>query len=71
MKKVLIAADFFSNFELYETKSPYGLKNWVAITTATGEPPELDPDKFKLLGSQDTMTAEEAQKIADETIFVG
>jgi hypothetical protein len=67
--KILIASDFYAEFELYETEKPNGLKNWVALSMISPDPIRLDPKVHKLIGSQDDMTAEEATAQADEIIY--
>jgi hypothetical protein len=67
MKKIMIAADFYTEFELYETESPADLIE--QATSAYMDGAEIDTSKHRLIGSQDSMTAEEARDQADEIIF--
>ena len=67
--KVLIAADFFTEFELYETSKPNGLKNWVALSLLSAAPIYLDPTKYRLIGNHENMTTEEATKRADKIFY--
>lgn len=68
--KVLITSDFYSEYELYETENINGLKNYAALMVLNTPDLELDENKYKLIGNQDTMTTEEAIKQADEIIYI-
>lgn len=65
--KVLITADFFSDFELYETTDPAALKEAARRAMLYGEP-IADPVHV-LTGSIDNMTTEEATAAADMIIY--
>lgn len=65
--KILIAADFYTEFELYETESPADLIE--QATSAYMDGTDIDTNKHRLIGSQDDMTAEEATAQADEIIY--
>lgn len=68
--KALITTDFYAEYELYETENINGLKNYVALMVLNTPDLELDENKYKLIGNQDTMTTEEAIKQADEIIYM-
>lgn len=68
--KVLITTDFYAEYELYETENINGLKNYVALMVLNTPDLELDENKYKLIGNQDTMTTEEAIEQADEIIYM-
>ncbi len=67
--KVLITSDFYSEYELYETDNPTGLKNYVALM-ANGYDVDPDPKQYRLLGSDSDFTTCEAIEMADEIIYV-
>lgn len=67
--KVLLATDFYADFELYETDNPTGLKNYATLMV-NGYDVDLDPKQYKLLGSNDNLTVDEVRAMADETIFI-
>lgn len=67
MKKIMIAADFYTEFELYETEDPADLIKQAASAYMDGT--EIDTNKHRVIGSQDSMTAEEARDQADKIIF--
>ena len=67
--KILIAADFFAEFELYETSDPAGLAAWIKQAATEAEPGPLDNKKYRLLASHDNMTTEEARALADHVLF--
>ena len=67
--KVLIAADFLSEYELYETNDIEDLKD-ITRRFENGENVAPDTTKHKLIGSQDDMLASEARAAADEIIYV-
>ena len=67
--KVLIASDFYSEYELYETDDIDDLRE-VTRRMANGENCAPDPSKHILLGSQDDYWLEDVQAEADETIFI-
>ena len=66
--KILFADDFYSNFELYETKKPEELKA-VMKRLANGENAEIDK-KHRLIGSSDNnMSTDIAIRKADEIVW--
>ena len=65
---VLVTADFYSEFELYETKDPEDLKSWVR-DMVNERFRKIDDTKHKIIASHDTMETEEAIKKADITIW--
>ena len=67
--KILIAADFFAEFELYETSDPAGLVDWIKKAATGTDPGRLDDKKNRLLGSHDNMTTETARSLADRVMF--
>lgn len=67
--KVLIASDFYSEYELYETDDIDDLRE-VTRRMANGEDVSPDETKHTLLGSQDDYWLEDVQAEADETIFI-
>jgi len=67
--KVLITSDFYTDYELYETEKPNGLKNWVALSMMQPDPLPLNPNVYRLIGTQDEITEEDARSQADEIIY--
>ena len=67
-KAILVTADFYSEFELYETTDPDDLLEWVR-DMVNGRFRDLDETKHKLVASHDTMTTEEAIRVANDTIY--
>lgn len=66
--KILFADDFYSNFELYETKEPDELKA-VIKRLANGEDAEIDK-KHRLIGSSnDNLLTDIAIRKADEIVW--
>lgn len=65
--KILLASDFYYEYELYETNDPEALKSWMR-DMMNGRFSKMDETKHKLLGSQDDLDLEEAQAAADEII---
>lgn len=65
--KILVAADFYTEFELYETEDPANLIKQAVSAYMDGT--EIDTNKHRVIGSQDSMTAEEARGQADKIIF--
>lgn len=65
--KILVAADFYTEFELYETEFPEDLIE--QATSAYMDGAEIDTNKHRIIGSHDSMTAEEARDQADKIIF--
>ena len=65
--KILVASDFYAEYELYETNDPEDLKE-VVKRLATGE--DADTSKHTVLGYQDTMDTQEAIAQADEVVFI-
>lgn len=68
--KILLASDFYYEYELYETSDPEALKTWIR-DMMNGRFSKMDEAKHKLLGTQDDMDADEAQAAADEIIYDG
>ena len=67
--KILIATDFYAEYELYETDKPEGLKNYISLMLL-GSDIELDENKYKLIGNQDTIETQEAIEQADKIIYI-
>lgn len=65
--KILIAGDFYSEFELYETSDPDGLKDSIK-RLINGE--DVDTNKHTILGTHDTINTQEAIAQADEVVFI-
>ena len=65
--KILIAGDFYSEFELYETSDPDGLKDSIK-RLINGE--DVDTSKHTILGTHDTMETQETIKQADKVIYI-
>lgn len=65
---VMIANDFYSEYELYRTDDLEGLKK-VTMDYVTSGNADLDPNKYEYLGSQDDTWLEDAQKMADTILF--
>lgn len=70
MKKeiALVTADFYSEFELYETSDPDDLKGWVS-DMVNGRFRKLDDQKHKLIASYDDMETDDAIAKATVTIW--
>ena len=66
--KALITADFYSEYELYETSDPDDLTNWVR-DMVNGRFRKIDDQKHKLITSHDEMDTDEAIKKADTIIY--
>ena len=67
--KVLVAESFYSDFALFETEDPNGLNHYARLYTL-GQEVDCDPETYKMIGCQDTMTAEEAMEEADQVIYL-
>jgi len=67
--KILVTADFYSEFELYETSDPEDFKSWVR-DMVNERPRDLDESKHQIIGFHETMETEEATKAADEIIYM-
>ena len=67
--RVLVAERFFADFALFETSDPENLKECARLSVK-GKEIEPDPSIHRIIGDQDTMTAEEAQEEAEEIIFL-
>ena len=65
--KILLAQEFFTDYELYETSDPELLKHKIALALM-GHDVDIKP--AVILGTQDDMTTEEAEQQADEIIFL-
>ena len=61
--KILIATDFFYEFELIETDNAQNAINYVK---SNGE----ENENIKVLGYHDTLATEEARKNADLTLYI-
>ena len=68
--KILLTSDFFYEYDLYETSDPEALKAWIR-DMMNGRFSKMDETKHKLIGTQDDLTADEAQAAADEIIYDG
>lgn len=66
---VLIAGDFYNEYELYETNNIDDLKSWF-VECWNGNYKPLDTTKHALIGSQDDICTDDAIKQADITIYV-
>lgn len=64
--KILVASDFYSEFELYETSDPNGLKDNIK-RLINGE--DVDISKHTILGTHDTIDTQEAIAQADKIIY--
>lgn len=69
VKVILVTADFYSEFELYETTDPDDLKEWVR-DMVNGRFRDLDERYHELSATHDTMETEEAIRVADEIIYM-
>ena len=69
-KKILVTADFYSEFMLYETSDADDLKNWVRDMVNERFRP-LDESKHQLIGSSEEMLSEDAINAADEVVYMG
>ena len=69
-KKILVTADFYSEFVLYETTDADDLKNWVRDMVNERFRP-LDESKHQLIGSSDDLLSEDAINAADEVVYMG
>lgn len=67
--KVLIASDFYSEYELYETDD---LEDLIEVTRrmANGEDITPDENKHTLLGSHDDYFLEDVKAEAEVTLFI-
>ena len=65
--RILVASDFYSEFELYETSDPDGLKDSIK-RLINGE--DVDTNKHTILGTHDTIETQEAITQADEVIYI-
>lgn len=65
---VLITSDFFAEYELIETENIEVTKERIK-DYLSGKDIQIDP-YYTIIGSMDDMTAEEAQKAADEVIYL-
>jgi len=65
--KILFAADFYTEFELYETEDPADLID--QVTRAYFDGGDIDTNKHRVIGFQETMTADEAREQADRMFF--
>lgn len=67
--KVLIASDFYYEYELYETDD---LEDLIEVTRRCANGEEVFPDESKhtLLGSQDDYFLEDVKAEADATLFI-
>lgn len=67
--KVLVASDFYYEYELYETDD---LPEFVELTRQavnSNEAIAIDGTKHKLIGGQEIFDTEEAKAMADVTLF--
>lgn len=69
-KKILVTADFYSEFVLYETTDADDLKNWVRDMVNERFRP-LDESRHQLIGSSDDLLSEDAINAADEVVYMG
>jgi hypothetical protein len=67
--KVLVTADFYYEYELYETDDIDDLRE-VTRRMVNGEDVSPDETKHTLLGTHDDYWVDEAKAEADETIFI-
>ena len=67
--KVLITSDFYSEYELYETNNLAGLKEYVSLMV-NGIDANLDPEQYKLLGTDNNFAICEVKEMADEIIYI-
>ena len=67
-KIVLVTADFYGEYELYQTSDPDDLETWVN-DMVNGRFREIDSNKHKLIGDYNTMDTDKAIKMADTTIW--
>lgn len=61
--KFLISSSFYTDFELVEAENKQDILDFI---NSEG----LHDEKVQVIGSSDNLTLEEAQKQADETIFI-
>ena len=66
--KILFADDFYSNFELYETKEPDELKS-IIKRLANGEDAEIDKKRRLIGSSNDNLLTDIAIRKADEIVW--
>ena len=66
--KILIASDFYAEYELYETNNPEHLKQHIA-ELVNGDDIVYN-EHFECIGNQDTMDTQEAIAQADEVVFI-
>ena len=66
---VMIAADFYSEYELYKTEDPEDLEK-VTAAYVNGEDITPDPGKHELIGSQDNIFFDDAKAMTDKVIFL-
>jgi hypothetical protein len=67
--KVLVTADFYTEFELYETTDADDLKSWVR-DMVNGRTRDLDETKHRIIASHETMDTETAIAEADPIIYM-
>lgn len=66
--KIMIASDFYCEYEIYETSAPDDLRAWIK-DMINGRFSKLDETKHKVIGSQDDMDTESAVSMADEILY--
>ena len=69
MKKILVTADFYTEFELYETTDADDLKSWV-LDMVNGRTRDLDETKHRIIATHETMDTETATAEADDVIYM-
>lgn len=69
MTKVLVTADFYTEFELYETTDPDDLEQWVS-DMVNARTRDLDETKHRIIATHETMDTETATAEADRIIYM-
>jgi hypothetical protein len=65
----MITSDYYSEYELYKTEDLNDIENSLKTYFDTGVY-EMDPSKHELIGSQDTVDADDAIETADKILYI-
>lgn len=67
---VMVTSDFYMDYELYKTDDPEGLENIIKTAYLTETDPEIDRDKYQVIGNQDDIISEVALNMSDKVIYL-